>query len=638
MKRKRMRVRISVLTMAALLSSQMLSFGAAKPSDPPTRSQVSDKYKWNLKEIYEDRAAFEADLKKIEKELLPKVAVYKGKLNDPEQFKAYMKLNEELNRLIFNAYVYANFSADLNQSDNNATELSEMAGRIYGLYQEATAFVMPELSKMATADFDKLYADESLKTYKRYFDKIKLQKAHTLTDSEEQLLSGLGDILGAPNTLFDKITLADYKAPTIKDAKGKDIILTDAKYFQIMETGDRALRKKAYETSFASYESQINALAANYATQVKIDVYNAKTRGYGSALEAALATEEIPKSIYDNLVSSVNKNLGYLHKYNTVKKNYFGFDKMYSYDTRLPISAELDTNYTYEEAVAVIEKGLAPLGKKYIADFKKGINNRWVDVYADENKYTGAYQWGSYDTHPYILMNFDNTLDSTLTLAHEFGHALNSEYSNKTQDYINADYPIFTAEVASTTNELLVMDYLIKNTKNKDEKLFLINKQIENIRGTIYSQVMFAEFEQKTHEIVAQGKPLSPDVLNNTWLALVKKYNGKDLIVPDASKYYWSRISHFYTPFYVYKYATSMSAAYSIVNQMNGKDSEKAIENYLAFLSSGGSMTPVDSLKLAGVDMNSPESVDSILKYFGSLVDEYDKLLKEKKAAQKKAS
>lgn len=638
MKRKRMRFRISVLTMMALMSSQVLSFAAANPSDPPTRSQVSEKYKWNLKELYANRAAFEADLTKIEKELLPKAASYKGKLNDPAQFKAFMKLDEEMGRLIFKAYVYANFSADLNQSDNNATELVELANRIYGLYQEGTAFVSPEMSKMAVADFDKLYKDESLKTFKRYFDKIKINKEHTLTDAEEQLLSGLSDILGAPDTLFDKITLADYKDPVIKDAKGKDIVLTDAKYGQIMESGDRALRKKAYEATMATYEAQINSLAANYATQVKIGVFNAKTRGYGSALEAALVGEEIPKSIYDNLVTSVNKNLSYLHKYNTVKKNYFGFDKMYSYDTRLPISAELDTNYTYDEAVAIIEKGLAPLGKQYVSDFKMGINNRWVDAYADENKYTGGYQWGTYDTHPYILMNYDNTLDSALTLAHEFGHALNSHYSNKTQDYMNADYPIFTAEVASTTNELLVMDYLIKNTKNKDEKLFLINKQIENIRGTIYTQVMYAEFEQTIHQMAEQGKPLSPDVLNNTWLTLVKKYNGKDLSVLEQSKYNWSRISHFYTPFYVYKYATSMSAAYSIVNQMNGKDSAKAIENYLAFLSAGGSKTPVDALKLAGVDMNSPESVDSILKYFGSLVDEYDKLLKEKKAAQKKAS
>lgn len=637
MKKKRMKVRISVLVVSALLSTQVLCF-AGTNAEVPTRSSVSEKYKWNLSELYPTRATFEADLTKVKKELLPKVAAYKGQLKDPVQFKSFMELDEQISRIVYKTMVYATFSADLNQSDNNATELLDLSDGLAGDYSQAVSFVSTELTKLSDEDFNKLYSNASLKTYKRYFDKVTLSKAHTLSDPEEAILAKLSEVAGAPSSLFSKITLADYNAPTIKDAKGKLITLTNAKYSEVLESADRDLRKRAYEAKTNSYKDQINTLAANYASQIKLDVFNASTRKYTSALESSLTSEEIPQAIYDNLVTSVNKNLSYLHKYNTVKKNYFGFDKMYAYDTSLPISGNVDTKYTYDEAVKMIAKGLAPLGNQYVADFNKGINDRWVDVYADENKYTGGYQWGTYDTHPYILMNFDNSLDESLTLAHEMGHALNSQYSNKTQDYINADYPIFTAEVASTVNELLVMDSLIKNTKNTDEKLYLIDKQIENIRGTIFTQVMYAEFEQKIHALAESDKALSPDVLNNTWLELVKKYNGKDLTVLDQSKYSWSRISHFYTSFYVYKYATSMSAAYSIVNQMNGKDSEKAVTQYLAFLSTGGTQPPVEALKLAGVDMNSSEPVDSILKYFGGLVDQYEKLLKEKKATQKKAS
>lgn len=634
MARKRGKIRISLMVMTALLAQSTLAF-AATPPPQLTRTEAPAKYKWNLKEIYESRATFEADLKKVKTELLPKFADFKGKLKNPSDFKALMKLDEEAGRLVFKAYVYASFTADLDTTNDLGTELVDMAMAAYGAYAEATAFVTAELSAMGTEDFNKLLADNTLSDYKRYLEKIKLSKDHALSDKEEALLAQLTEVNSAPDTMFDKITVADYQYPVIKDSKGKSITLTDAKYDEIMRTGDRALRKLAYDATVNSYAAQINALTQNYATQVKLDVFNAKIRNYPSALEASLSSEEIPKSIYDNLVKSVNANLTYLHKYNAVKKNYFGLDKMYSYDTRLPIAGSVTYQLSLDDAVKVINKGLAPLGQQYLKDFNSGINGNWIDAYPDDKKAGGGYQWGTYDTPPYILMNYDNSLDEALTVAHEMGHALNSKYSNDKQSYANADYPIFTAEVASTVNELLVMDYLIKNAKSDDEKLFLINKQIENIRGTIYSQVMYAEFEQTIHAMAEAGKPLSPEVMNNTWLNLVKKYNGPSLTVVDGAKYSWSRISHFYNAFYVYKYATSMSAAYSIVNQITGKDHVAATERYLAFLASGGTKPPVETLKAAGVDMNSSEPVDSILKYFGSLVDEYEKILKAKKAMKK---
>ncbi len=627
------------MVMTTLLAAQIPCFAATSSvPNPLVRSEASAKYKWDLSEIYKSRAIFEADLQKTKNDLFPKLEAYKGKLNSVESFKAYKTLEEQTERIITNAYCFAYMTADLDISNSDASEMTQLVEAIYVDYQELTAFVLPELSKMSETDFNKLYNDESLKEYKRDFDKIKGQRAHILSESEEKLISKFGEIVGAPSELFKKITVADYEAPVVTDSKGKKIQLTDANYYNILESSDRNLRKKAFEAITKSYQGQINSLTTNYATQVKADVLDAELRKYDSALAASLSNEEIPMSIYTNLVKSVNKNLVYLHKYNTVKKNYFGFDKMYSYDTYLPLSGNVNLKYSYDDGVKLIEKALAPLGKKYVADFDNGINHKWVDAYADENKAEGAYSWGSYDTQPYILMNFDNSLDSVLTLAHEMGHSMNSKYSNETQPFATAEYPTFTAEVASTVNEMLVMDYLIKNAKNDDEKLALINMQIQNIRGTVYTQVMFAEFEQKTHEMVEQGTPLSPDALNKLWLDLIKKYNGSSLTVLDSAKYGWSTIPHFYTAFYVYKYATSMSASYSIVNQMNGENKDKAIENYLNFLSSGGSKPPVEALKLAGVDMNSTEPVDSILKYFGGLVDEYDRLLKAKKAKMKKAS
>lgn len=644
-KKKRSSIRISLMVVTAMMSTQVLGVAntsafAAQTKAPilPTRAESSAKYKWDLTEIYKDRKAFEVDVTKVKKELLPQLATFKGQLSDPIKFKAFMTLDEQASRLVFKVYVYSTFYADLNQTDSAGTELLDMAQSLYGDYSETISFVTTEMSKMPADKMLALTKDPGLKDYKRYFEKLELSKAHTLSDSEELLLAQLTEINGAPDQMFSKITVADYKDPVIKDAKGKTIVLTDAKYDEIMKSSDRALRKAAYDATMAAYAGQINSLSTNYATQVKLDVFNAKVRKYNSALEASLNSEEIPKEIYDNLVKAVNNNLGYLHKYNEVKKNYFGFSQMYSYDTRLPIAGSVNYQLSYDDAVKMINKGLEPLGSQYLKDFNLGINNKWVDVYADEHKAGGGYQWGSYDTHPYILMNYDNSLDEALTLAHEMGHAMNTLYSNQNQKYINADYPIFTAEVASTVNELLVMDYLIKNAKTDDEKLYLINKQIENIKGTIYSQVMYAEFEQKIHAIAEADQPLSADVMNNTWLEVVKKYNGKALTVPEASKYTWSRISHFYSAFYVYKYATSMSAAYSIVNQISGPNHEAATENYLKFLGSGGTMTPVESLKLAGVDMNSTEPVDSVLNYFGTLVDEYEKILKAKKAAGKKAS
>ena len=622
----------ALVLVITMLISQTAVFADTKL---PTRAEAEEKYKWNLSEIYATRADFEADMKKVEKELLPKFEKYKGKLSNAKDLLAFYELDTEVGKTLFKGYVFANMSLDLDQTNTDAQEMADIAGAVYSQYQQAVSFEKPEILAIPADKLKKLMNDPKLAVYKHHLDQLLKQKEHTLSEKEEALLSSMSELLGAPEDIFNRVLYGDYEYPTIKDKDGKEIKLTNSAYYKILEGSDRELRRKAFEARTESYKKINNTLAGTYTAEIKKNIFSAKARGYNSSIEAALAAEFIPKSIYTNLVDSVNKNLKYLHKYYAVKKKALGLDALHAYDDSVPLVEDYNMEIGYEDGVALILKGLEPLGKEYLSDFQKGIDSRWVDVYEDDNKYTGAYSWGSYTTHPYILMNYSNDLDSTLTLAHEMGHALNSFYSDRKQHYYNADYPIFTAEVASTANELLVMDYLIKNAKSDEEKLFLLDKQIENIKGTIYTQVMFSEFEKTVHEMAEAGQPLSPKAFNQLWLELIKKYYGDAFTVDEASQYNWGRIPHFYMNFYVYKYATAMSASYALVNNIvEGKDG--ATDKFLEFLAAGGSDYPVETLKKAGVDMTSSEPVDEILAYFGELVDQMEQLLNKRAETKKK--
>ena len=615
---------LAVVMVAFLLISQTAVFAA--DGEVPTRNQVDDKYKIDVTEIYPTREAFEADIKKLKEELIPKLLEYKGKLNNVDTIYEYFEMDSKLAEKLFQAYRYAKLQLDLNQADTNAQEMMSIAGSAYGLYAQLISFERPELLSMPTEKLEEIINDPKLATYKHYLESMLKEKDHILSDKEEKILSLASDLTGAPNNIFEQVMYADFEYPTIKDKDGKEIHLTNANYYKILEGDDRELRKKASEARVEALKKRNNTLSATYISEIKKNIFLAKSRGYDSALEASLSGNHIPESIYDNLVSSVNNNLEYLHKYNEVKRKALGIEDLKSYDWSLPIVGDYKMDMTYEEAVELANKGLKPLGEKYLNDFNNAIESRWVDVYPGKGKYTGAYSASTYGLHPYILMNFTNDLDSALTLVHEMGHALNGKYSMEQQAMYNSNNPIFTAEVASTANELLVMDYLIKNAKSDEEKLFLLNQQINNIKGTIYTQVMFAEFEQRAHEMVEQGQPLSADVLNKLWLEIIKKYNGEAYPLTENAQYGWSRIPHFYMNFYVYNYATSMSASYQVVNNIT-EGEEGAVENYLKFLGAGGSDYPVEMLKIAGVDMNSSEPVDNILEYFGGLVDEMEKLI-----------
>ncbi|MBF4695714.1 oligoendopeptidase F [Fusibacter ferrireducens] len=619
---------ISFLLITMILFSQSFSFAL----DIPTREDVSDAYKWDLTDLYSDRSAFEKDVKLLNDEYIPKLATYEGKLSTAENIIAYFELDIETSTILTNVYMYPYLIMDLNQDSSEATEMAGMADSTYGAYQSATAFAIPEILKLDESVIQDFMALPEMAPYNMTLDKLIKSKAHVLSSDEEKILALASETTSSPKDIYDKVTLADYVKPEILDSEGQKLVLNSSTYYDIIESNDRALREKAYHAKYASYEAIINTIAATMNAEVKKNIFLSKARGYNSALEASLDAEYIPKSIYDNLVNSVNKNLSYLHKYYTVRKKAMGLDELHSYDCYVPLVDNFDFEMSYDDAVKTIETALAPLGDDYIKTFDDGIKSNWLDVYEDDHKYTGGYNWGNYSTHPYILLNYDNSLDAVSTLAHEMGHAINSVYSDRAQNYLNADYPIFTAEVASTANEILLMDYLIKNAKSDDERLYLLNMQINNIRGTVYTQVMFAEFEQTIHEKVESGEALSADYLNNLWLELLHKYYGPDYTVDDVSKTGWSTIPHFYMNFYVYKYATSMSAANEIVNNII-ENKPQAIEKYLTFLAAGGSDYPVDILKKAGVDMTASAPVDNLLTYFGELVDTFEATLEKKIAS-----
>lgn len=593
------------------------------------RSEADDKYKWDLTEFYPTREAYEADMDKLENEIVPKLQAFKGKLTSAEQVVAFLETDIEASKIIERGYVFSKMSMDLDQTDSNASEMFSIASRVYSVYLQAISYMEPELLALDEETLNGILNAEVMVPYKKYINDLMKKKEHILSAEAEEIISTFSEVLGSPRGIFNKVTLGDYVKPAIKDPEGNDVELSSGMYGQILDNSpDRDYRKRAYEARTESYAKFNNVLSEIYLTEVKSNIASAKVRGYDSAIEAALSGEFIPETVYNQLVEAVNENLAPLHKYYQMRKEASGYEELHAYDTSIPLVDDYNMELTYDEACDMIEKALAPLGEKYVNDFKDGIASRWVDAFEDDNKYTGGYQWGAYGLHPFILMNYNNSLDSALTLAHEMGHAMNSKYSDEKQNYMMASYPIFTAEVASITNELLVMDYLIKNAEDDKTKLFLLNKQIENIRGTMYVQVMFSEFEKTIHEKMEAGEPVSKDTLNNLWLELLGKYFGEAYTIDEASKISWSRIPHFYMNFYVYKYATSMAAAYQIVNDITaGK--EGSVENYLEFLAAGGSDYPLEVLKATGVDMNSPEPVASTLTYFNSLVEDMDGLLKK---------
>ncbi|CAH2214962.1 oligoendopeptidase F [Tepidibacter aestuarii] len=618
---------ISVILTASIATFPLLSF--ADQVSYTNRSDIPKEYTWSTEDIYLTDNAWEEDFKKLE-ESIPKVESYKGKLKQEKYILEVLNLKEEMFRLEQKLYVYASLKRD---EDNSNEKYSAMADRAEGIntkVTEAFSFVEPEILSLSEEKLKSFTEKEEFEDYDVYLNNLLRTKQHSLSQEGERILALASDIGAMPETIYSKYDDLDRKAEDITLDNGKTIKVTYATYSKLLDNPNRDVRKKAFESMFKSYEKNINTIAANLSAEVKTNIFFAKSRNYNSALEGSLDSDNIKPEVYNNIVEAVNDNLEPLHRYVSLRKKILGIeDKVRYYDMYVSMVKQSGNEYIdYEKAKNMVKEALYPLGDNYIKDLDKAFQERWVDVYENENKSSGAYSWGTYDTHPYVLLNYNGTLDSVSTLAHELGHAMNSYYSNKTQPYSKSDYPIFTAEVASTTNEALMLDYLIKNAKTKEEKMYLINSYLEQIRGSIYTQIMYAEFEKTIHEAAENGEALTSEFLNKTWGNLMSKYYGEDFEVDDLSKVWWSRIPHFYYNFYVYKYATGLSSGIILSENMINNE-EGARDAYLEFLASGGNDYPVEMLKKAGVDMTTTEPVEKALQKFDELLTELENLMNE---------
>ncbi|MDX1357719.1 MAG: oligoendopeptidase F, partial [Clostridia bacterium] len=459
-----------------------------------------------------------------------------------------------------------------------------------------------------------------------FINEILRKKAHTLSAPEEKILAMSAEATGASQEIFSMFNNADIKFPEIEDEKGDKVELTKGRYIMFMENKDRRVRKDAFDALYDTYSNYKNTLAAAYTSSIKAMKFYSTTRGYGSSLEASLDSDNITTDVYDNLVDTINKNLHLMHKYVSIRSKALGLDKVDMFDIYVPLVDQDDEKYSFEQACDTVAESLGALGDEYVSLLNKGFESGWIDVYENEGKTSGAYSWGTYLSHPFVLLNYQGTLDNVFTLAHEMGHSLHTYYSTSSQPYIYSQYKIFVAEVASTVNEVLMVKYMLKNTTDRKKRAFLINHFLESFRGTVFRQTMFAEFEKVCHASYGEGKPLSGDDLCRIYFDLNKKYHGDACEADDKIKYEWSRIPHYYRSFYVYKYATGFSSAVAIANMIE-EEGAPAVERYIEFLKSGGSEYPLDILKKTGVDLSTPAPIEAGMRMFESLLDEFESLV-----------
>lgn len=618
-----------ILSLVCLWLLTSMSALAGDTGSIPQRADIEDKYKWKVEDIFPDNDAWERFFGSL------KVGIggfqpYQGHFGDsPEMLLNCLRLRDSLELICDNLYVYAYLKLD---EDNRVSQYQEMGDRVSALWAEfeaATAFVEPEILSL---DSEKLQSfmkeNPGLELYRFYLQDLMRQKEHILSNKEEALLALVGPLASAPSKIFTMINDADISYGSIKDEKGNEVQLTKQRYYKFLESSDRQVRRDANTAYNQAYFNYINTLATTLAASVKRDYFYMKARGYNSCLQMSLNEDNIPVSVFHNLIEAVNANLAPLHKWAGLRKRILGYDTLYTYDLYVPLLPEQKKEYPYEEAKKIVLNGLQPMGKEYLREFENGLNSGWVDIYETEGKGSGAYQWGTYSSHPYVLLNHNGTLENVFTLAHEMGHAMHAVYTNRNEPYIYGNHSLFVAEVASTCNEAVLMKYLLDNTKDKKEKMALLNYYIEQIIGTFYTQVMFSEFELAIHERIESGQALSADYLRQTYRGIYQKYWGPELVIGENRDLGGMRISHFYRQYYVYQYATCYAAA-QVLSQKILEEGEDFLDTYKQFLSTGWSQYPVDILKDAGVDMTTPEPIQRTIKLFAELVDEMERLLKE---------
>ncbi len=591
------------------------------------REDVAIENTWKVEDMYATVQDWEKDLEEITA-LVDQVVALEGKLSESAaNLLKCLELDAEGGQKLELAYNYAQRLFDQDQKN---TKHQAMTAKVMNIYAEAsgkTAFVQPEVIDLSDETMEAFYkAEPGLELYRIEIDEIRRRKAHCLSAEMEKLIAQTMEMSQVPEDAFSIMNDADFVFPEMQDEKGETVRITHGRYGNLMESPDRRVRKEAFEKMYSVYKQFNNTLAALYNGQVKTLIFHAKAKKYASTLEASVDRNNVSPQVYKNLVETINANLELLHRYVRLRKKCLGVDELHMYDIYVPMIEGVAKVVPYEEAKATVLKALEPLGEDYLAKLREGFANRWIDVYENEGKRSGAYSAGAYGTHPYVLLNHNDTLDSMFTLAHEMGHALHSCYSNENQPYIYADYKIFVAEVASTTNEILLLEYLLKNTTDKKERAYLLNHYLDSFKGTVFRQTQFAEFEMKSNELCESGESLNAENLNAMYYELNQRYYGPDMISDEQIAYEWARIPHFYYDFYVYQYATSFSASVAIARAILSEGAP-AVERYKKFLSGGCSKPPVELLKIAGVNMETAAPIESAMKAFEEILGELENLV-----------
>ena len=593
------------------------------------RNTIDEKYKWDLTQIFKSTEEFEECYKKAEN-LIEDFKKYENIMGENAK-KFYETINTyyEISRVLDKLYTYTSLLSDTDTSNNTYQSLKIKVTNLLDKWSKASFFVTPTILKKDDKEIEKYYIEEpKLKDYEIILKREFRYKEHTLSDEEEKLLSNLTKMLNNNCQTYELLKDSDLTFGTILDEAQKEVVLTESNYSIYIESKDRRVRKDAFKTLYQTYKQFINSFASTLSGNINENITIAKIKKYNSTIEWCLYYDELDETIYNNLINTVSNNMNILYKYYSLKKEILNLDELHLYDIYTPLIKNFDKKYPYEEAKETVLKALSILGEDYISTLAKGLENNWVDVYPSLSKRTGGYSGGSYDTAPYILLNYQEKYDDMSTLAHEAGHSMHSYYTRKNNSYQYGDYSIFVAEVASTTNEILLAKYLLKTSNNKEEKLFILDKLMNLFKATIYRQTMFAEFEQAIYKDAENDIPLTADYLSEKYYTLNQKYFGSDVVIEKEIQYEWARIPHFYYNFYVYQYATGLSAACHIANDiLSGK--ENAVENYKSFLKCGSKKNPIDSLKLAGVDLTKKEVVESAINMFNDTIDEFKKLINE---------
>lgn len=589
------------------------------------RSEISDEYKWSVKDLYSSDELWNNDYEKALKSTQEKSSFEGCVMDSADTLADALSESEKDDYITERLYVYAFMRYYEDTSDGTYQQMSGKAQMLAVKMSEKYSFLVPEIM---AADDDKVarFLDsDKIKPYRHLLCDMLAKKEHTCSQKEEKLLAMASQMADSPSDIFSKFNNADVKFGKVHDEHGDEKELTSAGFSVFMESRDRNVRKEAFYALYRQYKSYINTLAASYYGNVKQAVFFANARNYESTLQMYLSGSFIPESVYTNLIDTVNNNLDKMHDYVSLRKKTLGVDELHFYDIYAPLTSDYTVKVSYENAKETVLDALKILGDDYVSQVKKGYESGWVDVYENDGKRSGAFSWGAYGTHPYIFLNYTETLNDIFTLIHETGHAMHTYYSNETQPYTYAGYKIFVAEVASTCNEVILIDYLLKHSRSDEEKKYLYGHYLEQFKGTLFRQTMFAEFEMITHHMAQDGEVLNAESLCGTYKKLNEKYFGKDMVIDEEIAYEWARIPHFYTPFYVYQYATGFSAAVAIATKIINGDKE-VLHGYREFLKGGSSMHPIELLSLCKIDMSKPDVIQDALNVFGSLIEDFKKI------------